>query len=186
MNNLPIVDEAIVRTLHVEAGKGGNNDKHTQIFCLASIRAENVEQFDPAMVKAFFDMAKWCMYERQFRRAAVLMEKAWPNLLSMFPDNRTMHLEALSVLKQSYIKLDESGSMIDALKAALSIMQECVNSRDGFTMRNPRFNPARFSDDAIAYLKQIKHKETIDLIRRVNDLNGIWGRVLSTIEPVYD
>jgi len=186
MHNLPIVDEAIVRALQLEAAKPGNDDKHTQIFSLASSRAENVEQFDPEMLRAFFEMSKWCMYERNFRRAAMLMEKAWASILSIFPDSRVKQLEALFVLKESYVRLDEPNAAADALKAALAVMQDCIDRRDAYALTNLPQPPQKFAHTVLEFLRAAKHPQALELKRKVAQLDQNWNLVRSAVEPAFD
>lgn len=186
MQNLPIVDEQFVRRLHSEATKVWNAEKRTALIVVASSRAESVEQFDAQMVKTFLDLSKWCMYERNFRRASLLMEKAWGSVLTLYPDNRLMQLECLWMLKECYIRLDEGGCIGDSLRAALVIMQDCIDRRDTYAISRSPYGPKKFSANVLTYLKNIKHTDCAELTRKVRDLEVVWSRLVATIDPPCD
>lgn len=186
MQTLPIVDEALVKRFHAEASKVWNSEKHTALISVASARAENVEQFDGEMLTAFMQMARWCMYERNFRRASLLLEKAWGSLIEHFPDNRKLQLEALWMLKECYVRLGQTGCAADALRAAMVVMQDCIDRRDAFALTTTPYSPRRFSDNILQILKAKKSAEYAKLSRRVRDIERTWNLVTSTMERPID
>jgi hypothetical protein len=181
--SLPIVDEALVRTLHGVACAAGNDEKHTALFNVAASRAESVEQFDAAMVKTFVDLARFCMYERNFRRASLLLEKSWGSMLETYPDNRLFHLESLWMLKECYVRLDMIPFAIDASNAALSIMQECIDHRDAYALNNSAHSPETFTANVLDATKRRKDGQHTALKSRVRVLNTMWSTLKSTIDP---
>jgi hypothetical protein len=181
--SLPIVDEALVRTLHGVACAAGNDEKHTALFNVAASRAESVEQFDAAMVKTFVDLARFSMYERNFRRASLLLEKAWGSMLETYPDNRLFHLEALWMLKECYVRLDMIPFAVDASNAALAIMQECVDRRDAYALNSSAHCPQKFCANVLDGLKRRKDAQYAILKRRAGTLDMMWSKLKSTIDP---